>query len=39
MNPGRTCFRLYRNTGGAIQRGSPVSVVIGHLRLEHIIAK
>ena len=27
------------DTGGAIKRGSSISVVIGDLRLEHIVAK
>ncbi len=39
LNAGRTYFLLYRNTGGAIKRGTSVSVVIGDLRLEHIVAK
>ena len=39
LKPGRTYFLLYRNTGGAIQRGTLVSVLFGDLRLEHIRAK
>jgi hypothetical protein len=36
---GRTYFLLYRNTKGAIKRGTPVTVKVGDLRLEHIVAK
>lgn len=35
---GRTYFVLYGNTVGAIKRGRPVTIVIGDLRLEHVIA-
>ncbi len=38
-DPGQSHFLLYNNTGGAIQRGTSVSVLLGDLRLEHIIAK
>lgn len=37
--PGQTHFLLYNNTGGAIQSGVAVSVLLGDLRLEHVIAK
>lgn len=37
--PGQVHFLLYNNTNSAIQRGAPVSVVIGDLRLEHLIAR
>jgi len=37
--PGQSHFLLYHNTGGAIQRGASVSVVIGEMRLEGVIAK
>jgi hypothetical protein len=36
---GRTYFLLYRNTKGAIKSGTPVTVKIGELRLEHVVAK
>ena len=36
---GQSHFLLYNNTGGAIQRGASVSVLLGDLRLEGIIAK
>ena len=36
---GQSQYMIYNNHQGAIQRGSPVSVVLGDLRLEHIIAK
>jgi hypothetical protein len=39
IQAGRTYFLLYRNTNGAIQRGSSVSLVIGEQRLEHVIAQ
>lgn len=35
---GRIYYILYRNTANAIQPGSPVTVQIGDLRLEHVIA-
>jgi len=37
--PGQVHYLLYNNTGGAIQRGMLVSIVLGDLRLEHIVAK
>ncbi len=36
---GQSQYMIYNNHQGAIQRGSAVSVVLGDLRLEHIIAK
>jgi hypothetical protein len=39
IQAGRTYFLLYRNTDGAIQRGSSVSLVFGQLRVEHLIAQ
>ena len=39
LNPGTTYFLLYRNTGGAIKPGTPVTVKFGDLTLEHVIAK
>jgi hypothetical protein len=39
IQAGRTYFLLYRNTDGAIQRGSSVSLIFGELRLEHLIAQ
>jgi hypothetical protein len=37
--PGRVLYLIYNNTGGAIRRGAAVSVVLGDLRLEHLIAR
>jgi hypothetical protein len=36
---GASYFFLYPNAGGAVQRGTPVSVVIGDVRLEPITAQ
>jgi hypothetical protein len=36
---GQSQYILYNNTGGAIQSGAAVSVLLGDVRLEHIIAK
>jgi hypothetical protein len=37
---GHTYFLIYRNTNGAIKRGTPVTVIFpGDLKIEHIIAK
>ncbi|MEZ4866171.1 MAG: hypothetical protein R3C14_32945 [Caldilineaceae bacterium] len=36
---GRTQYRFYPNTNNAVRPGSPVSVVIGSIRLESIIAQ
>ncbi len=36
---GQSRYFLYNDRGGAIQRGMSVSVVLGDLRLEHIIVK
>jgi hypothetical protein len=36
---GQSHYLLYNNTHGAIRRGTSVSVLLGDLRLEHIIAK
>ena len=36
---GQSQYFLYNDRGGAIQRGTLVSVVLGDLRLEHIVAK
>ncbi|MFN8486057.1 MAG: hypothetical protein U0350_00615 [Caldilineaceae bacterium] len=37
LNAGQIYFILFHNDNGAIKSGRPVSVVIGKLRLEHII--
>jgi hypothetical protein len=37
--PGQSQYFIYNNHQGAIRSGSPVAVVLGELRLEHIIAK
>jgi hypothetical protein len=39
LKPGETYFLLYRNTGGAIKSGTPVTVKFGDLLLEHMVAK
>lgn len=39
LETGRGYYILYINTQGAIKPGTPVSVVIGDLRLEHMIAQ
>jgi hypothetical protein len=36
---GGTYFVLYGNTKGAIKPGRPVTIVVGGLRLEHVIAQ
>lgn len=38
LNAGQIYFILFHNDNGAIKSGRPVTVVIGNLRLEHIIA-
>jgi hypothetical protein len=39
LRPGQTYFLLYRNTDGAIKRGNPVTVKVGDLLLEHLVAR
>lgn len=39
FQPGQSQYFIYNNYKGAIRSGSPVAVVLGDLRLEHIIAK
>jgi hypothetical protein len=36
---GHTYFLLYRNTNGAIRPGTPVTILIGELKIEHVIAR
>jgi hypothetical protein len=36
---GQSQYFIYNNNGNAIQSGSSVSVVLGDMRLEHVIAK
>jgi hypothetical protein len=36
---GKTFFILYPNPGGKIQSGTPVSIVLGSVRVEHVMAK
>jgi len=38
LKDGRSYYVLLSNTGGVIQPGASVSVVLGHVRLEHVIA-
>jgi hypothetical protein len=37
VEPGRTYYVLYRNTGNAIQSRRPVTIAIGDLKLEHVV--
>jgi hypothetical protein len=39
LTAGRTYFLLYRNTHGAIQPGTAVTVKLGELQLAHVIAR
>jgi hypothetical protein len=39
LQPGLTYFLLYRNTNGAIKPGGAVTVTLGDLKLEHVIAR
>jgi hypothetical protein len=39
LRAGRTAFLLYRNTLGAIQRGTVITIVFGELRIEHVVAE
>jgi hypothetical protein len=39
LSPGTTYFILYPNPDGAIQGGTSVSVVIGGVRVEHVMAR
>lgn len=38
VEPGRQYYVLYRNTGGAIESGRPVTIALGDLELEHVVA-
>ena len=38
VEPGRTYYVLYRNTGGAIESHRPVTIALGDLKLEHVVA-
>jgi hypothetical protein len=37
VEPGRTYYILYRNTGGALKSGRPVTIAIGNYDLEHVV--
>ena len=37
VEPGRTYYILYRNTGGAIKSGRPITIQIGNMKLEHAV--
>ena len=37
VEPGRTYYVLYRNTSSAIQSGRPVTIVVGDIKLEHVV--
>jgi hypothetical protein len=39
FDTGKTYFILYRNAGGAIQPGTPVTIFFGDLKIEHVIAR
>jgi hypothetical protein len=39
MSAGVTYFMLYYNPNGLIKRGSRVSVIVGGLKLEHLVAQ
>ena len=39
FDTGRTYFILYRNSGGAIKPGTPVTILFGDLKIEHVIAR
>ena len=39
LRAGRTSFLLYRNTAGAIRRGTLVTIAFGDLRVEHVVAE
>jgi hypothetical protein len=36
---GQTYFMLYRNASGAIRTGTPVTILFGDLKIEHVIAR
>jgi len=38
VEPGRQYYVLYRNTNGAIESGRPVTIALGDLKLEHVVA-
>jgi hypothetical protein len=38
VEPGRMYYVLYRNTDNAIQSERPVTIAVGDLRLEHVVA-
>lgn len=38
VEPGRQYYVLYRNTGGVIESGRPVTIALGDLKLEHVVA-
>jgi hypothetical protein len=39
LNSGQTYFLLYRNTGGSVTPGTPVTVMFGDLQINHIVAR
>ncbi|MBI5566437.1 MAG: hypothetical protein HY870_16170, partial [Chloroflexi bacterium] len=39
LEVGRTYYILYGNVRGAVQSGDPVSIVVGDLKLEHVIVQ
>ncbi len=39
LNAGQTYFLLYRNTGGSVTPGTPVTVSFGDLQINHVVAR
>ena len=38
VEPGRTYYVLYRNTDNAVESHRPVTIAVGDLKLEHVVA-
>lgn len=39
VEPGRIYYVLFRNTSSAIQRGDRISIAVGDLKIENVIAQ
>ena len=39
LRAGQTYFLLYRNPGGAIRPGTPVTILFGDLKIEHVLSR
>jgi hypothetical protein len=37
VEPGRTYYVLYRNTGGVLASGRPATIAVGDLELKHVV--